>query len=190
VTKKGYQGGVVRSVGTTHLIDRIAAEHRIKVYETPVGFKHIAQLMLEQDIIIGGEESGGFSIKGHIPEKDGILANLLVVEMIAKYKKPLSEIWADLVKEYGNVINERVNLKLTPQKKEEFMTKLKDRTPKELAGVKVKDINKMDGVKLILTDGSWVLARPSGTEPLVRLYMESDKKEKVAVLTEAIQDLV
>lgn len=190
ITKKGFRGAVVRSVGTTHMVDRIAARHKIKVFETPVGFKHIAKLMIDEDVIIGGEESGGLSIKGHIPEKDGILANLLIVEMLAKLNKPLSAIWQDLVDRVGDVYNERLNLKLTPKGKEEFMDKLREQTPKELAGLKVKDVNKMDGVKLILADGSWVLARPSGTEPLVRIYVESDKKEKTAVILEAVNNLL
>ena len=190
VAQKGFKGSVVRSVGTTHLIDRIAARSKIKVFETPVGFKHIAKLMMEENIIIGGEESGGLSIKGHIPEKDGILANLLIVEMIAKYGRPLSVIWQELVARVGDVCNERLNLELTQQGKEEFMRKLREETPKELAGLKVKDVNKTDGVKLILSDGSWVLARPSGTEPLVRIYAESDKKEKTALIFEAVRNLV
>jgi phosphomannomutase len=190
VSDKGYTGGAVRSVATTHLIDRIADRHKIKIYETPVGFKHIAQLMLKEDIIIGGEESGGFSIKGHIPEKDGILANLLVVEMLARRKKPLSQIWGDLVKKYGAAYTRRIGLKLEGEKKDQFMEKLESKTPPELAGVRVKHVNKLDGVKLILADGSWVLARPSGTEPLVRVYAESDKQEKLSVILEAVQNLV
>jgi phosphomannomutase len=190
VSDKGYRGGVVRSVATTHLIDRIADRHKIKVHETPVGFKHIAQFMLKEDIIIGGEESGGFSIKGHIPEKDGILANLLVVEMMARRKKPLSQIWEDLVKKYGAAHTRRIGLKLEGEKKDQFMEKLKSKPPQELAGVKVKSVNKLDGVKLILADGSWVLARPSGTEPLVRVYAESDKQEKISVILEAVQNLL
>ncbi|MBU0672639.1 MAG: phosphoglucomutase/phosphomannomutase family protein, partial [Candidatus Margulisbacteria bacterium] len=190
ISVKGYKGSVVRSVGTTHMIDRIAARKKITVHETPVGFKHIAKLMLEDDVIIGGEESGGLSIKGHIPEKDGILANLLIVEMIANAGKPLSAIWQDLVKKVGDVYNERVNLKLTSEGKEQFMAKLREKTPQELAGVKVKVVNKIDGVKLVLTDGSWVLARPSGTEPLVRIYAESDRADKLAVILEAVRNLV
>lgn len=190
VAKKGYQGAVVRSVATTHLVDRIAARHKIKVYETPVGFKHIAKLMRQEKIIIGGEESGGFSIKGHIPEKDGLLANLLVVEMLACYKKPLSKIWQDLETAYGRVLTQRINLALMQKAKEKFMDKLRQKTPRELAGIKVKAVNKIDGVKMILSDGSWVLARPSGTEPLVRVYAEADKQEKLSSILEAVRNLV
>jgi len=190
VSQKGYTGSVVRSVATTHLIDRVADRHKIMVHETPVGFKHIARIMLDDDVIIGGEESGGISIKGHIPEKDGLLANLLMVEMIAKHGKPLSAIWQDLTKRVGEVYTLRTNLHLREKNKASLMDKLSKETPRDLAGLKVRQVNKLDGVKLVLSDGSWVLARPSGTEPLVRVYAESDKKEKLAVISEAVQNLV
>lgn len=190
VSQKGYTGSVVRSVATTHLIDRIADRHKIKVHETPVGFKHIARIMIDDDVIIGGEESGGISIKGHIPEKDGLLANLLIVEMIASHGKPLSAIWQDLTGRLGEIHTLRTNLHLSEGGKASLMKKLSADTPTDLAGLKVRQVNKLDGVKLVLSDGSWVLARPSGTEPLVRVYAESDKKEKLAVISEAVQNLV
>lgn len=190
ISDRGYSGGVARSLATTHLIDRIAEKRRIKVYETPVGFKYIAELMMKEDIIIGGEESGGISIKEHVPEKDGILANLLLVEMLAKRKQPLSKIWQELVKKYGEVHNAKINLHLDEGAKKAFIDTLKNDTPKELAGLKIKEINKADGVKLILSDGSWVLARPSGTEPLVRIYAEADKEQKLGIILEAVKDLL
>ncbi|MBN2057573.1 MAG: phosphoglucomutase/phosphomannomutase family protein [Candidatus Saganbacteria bacterium] len=190
VKVKGYHGSVVRSVGTSSMLDRIAARHHIKVHETPVGFKHIAGIMLKEDVIIGGEESGGLSIKGHIPEKDGILADLLIVEMVAKKKKPLSKIWQALIAEVGDSHTKRINLELTEASKQAFMKKLADQPPQVLAGLKVKEVNKLDGVKLLLSDGSWVLARPSGTEPLVRTYAESDRPEKLDLILEALGNLV
>ena len=190
VSDKNYTGEVVRSIATSHLIDRVAQEHNIKVHETPVGFKHIAALMLNGDIVLGGEESGGLSIKGHIPEKDGILANLLMVELIAKRKKPLSVIWQDFMAKFGQIYNRRVNLKLDLKTKKDFMQSLSVDTPDEIASVKVKSVNKVDGVKLILADGSWILARPSGTEPLVRIYAESDKLEKLSAIVEAFENLI
>ena len=190
VNDKGYSGSVARSIATTNLIDRIANRHNIKVFETPVGFKYIAKLMMETNIILGGEESGGISIKGHIPEKDGILANLLIVEMIAKRKKPLSQIWKELTSSVEEVYSRLINLKLSEEKKTRLIDLLEFETPKEIAGVKVKSVNKLDGVKLTLTDGSWVLARPSGTEPLVRIYAESDKEQKLDVLLDAMQEMV
>ncbi|MEA3492815.1 MAG: phosphoglucomutase/phosphomannomutase family protein [Candidatus Margulisiibacteriota bacterium] len=190
VTDKGFSGVVVRSVATTNLVDKIAELHKIKVHETPVGFKHIAKLMLEEEVIIGGEESGGLSIKGHIPEKDGILAGLLVIEMLAKKKRPLSQLWKDLIAKTGEIYTQRVNLELDENSKKALMDKLNDDTPKELSGVKVRKAVKVDGVKLLLTDGSWVLCRPSGTEPIIRIYAESDHREKLAVIVDAVRNLI
>lgn len=190
VSEKGYSGGVIRSVATTALIDRIADRRKIKVYETPVGFKYIAEIMMKEDVIMGGEESGGISIKGHVPEKDGILANLLVVEILAKRKKPLSQIYKELMSSVGELFSERIDLRLNQKEKSSFMKKLREETPKELAGLRIKQVNKLDGVKLILSDGSWVLVRPSGTEPLVRIYAESDKKEKLAIIVSSMQNLL
>ncbi len=190
VGDRGFSGCVVRSVATTHLLDRIATKHKIQLHETPVGFKHIAEIMMKHEVIMGGEESGGLSIKGHIPEKDGILGNLLIVELLAKKGKPLSRIWADLTNKYGEIYGENLNLKLDEDKKEQLMKILKEKTPQQLAGLKVINVNKVDGIKLILSDGSWVLARPSGTEPLVRIYAESDKPEKLKIMIEAIESLV
>ncbi len=190
VSDRGYRGGVVRSVATTHLIDRIAHRYKIKVYETPVGFKHIAKLMMQEDIILGGEESGGLSIKGHIPEKDGILANLLVLDMLARRKKPLSQIWKDLIDKVGEVYSERINLELSDKEKDKLMERVIKRTPREISGLLVRDVNRIDGVKMILMDGSWILMRPSGTEPLVRIYVESDKRQKLALIVEAVRDLI
>jgi len=127
------------------------------------------------------------SVQGHIPEKDGLLANILVVELIARYKKPLSQIWADLTQKYGQVINQRINLKMTPEKKASFMTGLREKTLVQLGGLMVKEVKKTDGVKLIFEDGSWLLARPSGTEPLVRVYAEADSEKKLKSILEALR---
>ncbi len=190
ITEKGFTGSVVRSVATSSFVDRIAKKHKIKVHETPVGFKHIAKIMMAEDVIVGGEESGGLSIKGHVPEKDGLLADLLIVEMLAKKKLPLSRLWKNLTSEYGEVYTGKTNLKLNDKTKKALMDKLNNDAPKKVAGLKVETVNKLDGVKLILEDGSWVLARPSGTEPLVRIYVESDKSEKLTAIGEAIANLV
>ncbi len=190
ITEKGYSGAVVRSLATTHFIDRIAEKHNIKVYETAVGFKHIAELMMKEDILMGGEESGGLSIKGHVPEKDGILANLLVVEMLAKRRLPLSQLWQELVDTFGEIYGMRVNLELDENAKNKFIERLTKEMPQEVAGMRVEKVNKLDGVKLLLADKSWVLARPSGTEPLVRLYAEADKPEKLRAIVEAVKALI
>ena len=190
VADRGFSGSVVRSVATSHLIDRIAHSYKIKLHETPVGFKHIAKIMWQEEVIIGGEESGGLSIKGHIPEKDGILANLLVVDLLARKKKPLSALWKALVDKYGPTFTGRIDLHLTVDKKNQLISGWEENTPKEFSGIKVVMANLLDGVKLILADGSWILARPSGTEPLVRVYAESDSQEKLNSILDSAKNLV
>lgn len=179
VEERREQGAVVRSVATTHMIDSIAKKNGIKVYETPVGFKYIAEIMLRENVIIGGEESGGLSISGHVPEKDGLLAGLLVCEMVARTGKPLSQILKDTVNKYGKFINKRVNMRLNEQAKRKLMELLSSSPLKQVAGSKLKDVSKIDGIKLLFSDGSWILARPSGTEELVRTYFEGESDEKV-----------
>jgi alpha-D-glucose phosphate-specific phosphoglucomutase len=179
VDDRGDTGSVVRSLATTHMMDAIAEYHGIKVHETPVGFKHIAQIMLKEPVIIGGEESGGLSIGDHIPEKDGILANLLICEMIARRRKPLSQMVKEASEKYGHFYNKRINLKLTQSAKETLVALLEKEPPARSAGAKLSHISKMDGVKLIFEDKSWILIRPSGTEPMVRIYYENTSESKL-----------
>ncbi len=189
VETRGYKGGVARSVATTHLIDAVARKHNIEVFETPVGFKYIGELLAEDKIVIGGEESAGLSIKGHVPEKDGILACLLVAEMVAKKNCPLAVLIQRLYKEVGTYLTKRVNISLTEKEKERFIKKLKA-PPKSIAGEKIVRVNKTDGTKLILEDGSWLLMRASGTEPVIRLYVESHTKVKLKKLAKAGEDYI
>jgi len=173
IEDKGLGGSVVRSIATTHMLDAIAQKHNIRVHETPVGFKHIAQIMMREEVILGGEESGGFTIKGHILEKDGILADLLVAEMVAKRGKPLSAIWEDLTAKIGTFLGGRGKLKVGEEKGWKIMEGLRSKPPDEVGGMRVKETRTLDGVKIILEDGSWFLIRPSGTEPLLRIYSEA-----------------
>lgn len=180
VKNKGQKGSIVRTVATTHLIDRLAEAYGLDVIETPVGFKFIGEEMRKGDILIGGEESGGMSIKGHIPEKDGILANLLLVEMMAYEGKPLSAIWEDLQDEVGDrFIGLRADLKLNDFTQKELMKRLTEKPLSQLAGEKVSKVGRKDGLKLYLDESNWLLIRPSGTEPLIRLYFEGTAKERV-----------
>jgi len=176
---KKMKGSVVRSVATTHMIDKIAKLHKVKVHETPVGFKHIAKIMMSESVVIGGEESGGLSIKGHVPEKDGILACLLVVDLVAKKKKPLSKIYSEFVKKIGVFIDKKINYRIEEKYKQKLLELLRNDPPKKMGGIDVRDINRMDGVKLNFKDGNWMLIRPSGTEPLLRVYFESSSEEKI-----------
>ncbi len=174
IKNKGKTGAIVRTVATTHLLDNFAAKHGIPLIETAVGFKYIGEKMREIPVLIGGEESGGLSIIGHIPEKDGILADMLIAEAIAYEGKPLSQIVAEVIAEAdGPLYNRRLDLHLDNAHKQTVMKTYTEHPPTEIAGIDVKEVNRQDGVKFYLTDGSWVLLRASGTEPLIRVYLET-----------------
>jgi phosphomannomutase len=183
VEKRQWSGAAVRTVSTTRMVDRLCKRYGLKCYETPVGFNHIADYMLTEDILIGGEESGGISFKGHIPEGDGPLMGLLLVEMIAAYGKPLHALVDELVAEVGPVFYERTDLRLHhPVAKAEMTEDLLKKAPAEIGGCKVVEISNLDGVKYILADDSWLLIRPSGTEPVLRVYAEGRSTEIVKAL--------
>lgn len=189
IETRGMKGGVARSVATTHLIDAVAKLHGREVFETPVGFKYIGELLCEGKIIIGGEESAGLTIRGHVPEKDGILACLLVAEMVAKKKKTISALIEELYKKVGTFFTKRVNFRLTPAEKSVFLEKI-ETPPKEIAGKKVVEVSRLDGTKLILEDGSWLLMRASGTEPVIRLYLEASTEAKLKKLATAGKNFI
>ena len=172
VRVRKISGGVARSVATSHLIDAVARHHGIEVYETPVGFKYIGELISQDKIIIGGEESAGLTIKGHVPEKDGILACFLVAEMVAREGKPLTQLLEELYARVGRFVTRRENITLSADLEARFAGKLAA-LPTEIAGTRVAEVIKIDGTKLLLADGSWLLFRKSGTEPVVRLYGEA-----------------
>lgn len=180
---RGWTLGVARSVATSHLVDRVANERSLKLYETPVGFKFIGELINKDEIILGGEESAGLSIRGHFPEKDGILACLLAVEAVTVREKSLTEQLDELYKRVGKLESGRIGVKLSAEVADKLKEKLLQE-PSAIGGRKIENINRMDGVKFIFTDGSWMLMRPSGTEPLVRIYAESEDKKDLEVLLE------
>lgn len=180
----GKTGDVVRTVGTTHLIDRIAKAYKLKVYETPVGAKYVGQYMREKKLLMGGEESGGMIFREHIAEKDGIYANLKVLEMVAYYKKPLSQIIASLFKKYGKVYFTLINFPVTDEGKGKAMKNIAQILPEVVAGKEVVKKIEIDGFKFVLEDGSWLLVRPSGTEPLLRLYGESSSEAQLSTVLE------
>lgn len=176
---KGKTGAIVRTVATTHLLDNLAAKYGLELHETAVGFKYIGQKMRETDVLIGGEESGGLSVIGHIPEKDGVLADMLVAEAIAYEGKPLSQLVEEAIAEAGGPLyNHRLDLHLSNPHKAAVLDSFTKNPPTDVAGIKVKEVGRKDGIKLYLEDGGWVLLRPSGTEPLMRVYMETDSPEK------------
>ncbi len=184
--KRGWTGDVVKTVSTTMMINRIAARYGLTVYETPVGFNHIADRMLNGDVLIGGEESGGISIKGHIPEGDGILMGMLLLEIMADAGVPLVEIVADLQREYGPTCYERTDFHLRkPVPKQEMVERLQTKAPATMAGETVREVHTFDGIKFVLADDSWLLIRPSGTEPVLRVYAEARDAIMVKALLEA-----
>ncbi len=181
--KRGWTGDVVRTVSTTRMLDRIAAAHNLTLVETPVGFNHIADLMIANGVIMGGEESGGMSIKGHIPEGDGVLMGLLLLEVMASAQAPLHVLVDDLLAEYGPAQYARSDLKLQrPVAKADMVKMLVELAPDAIAGVAVEDVQTVDGVKYYLNDGSWLLIRPSGTEPVLRVYAEAPNDNRVQAL--------
>ena len=193
IKNKGCKGSVVKTVAASQMIDKIAKLYGdIAVIETPVGFKWIGQVMRDEEVIIGGEESGGLSIGGHIPEKDGILANLLILEAVAYEGKPLFQIVEDLKNEIGvHFINERIDLNLTDSLKQSAMKMFLENPPGKLGDLKITRITKLDGVKYYFEDGkSWMLIRPSGTEPLLRIYFESDLPQKIKEFTADTKKLI
>lgn len=177
-------GGVARSVATTHLIDAVAAHHGIEVFETPVGFKYIGELISQDRIAIGGEESAGLSIRGHVPEKDGILACLLVAEMAGREGMSLKQLLERLYGLVGRFVTRRENIRLSTEIAQGFDGRMTD-LPAAFAGLRIKDIVRIDGTKCILDDGSWLLFRKSGTEPVVRLYSEAGSDDRLAAVMKA-----
>lgn len=180
---RGWTEGLARSVATSHLIDRVAENRGLKLYETPVGFKFIGELINNDEIILGGEESAGLSIKGHYPEKDGILACLLAAEAVAVRGKSLTEQLNELYKRVGKLESGRIGVKLNDEIAKNLKAKL-SQEPSEIGGKKIEKINRMDGVKFTFADKSWMLMRPSGTEPMVRIYAETENKKDLEVLLE------
>jgi alpha-D-glucose phosphate-specific phosphoglucomutase len=184
VETRGWKNGVGKSVATTNLINALAEKHKIELHETPVGFKYIGELIKQDKILIGGEESAGLSIRKHVPEKDGVLAGLLCCEMVARRGTSLGKQLNDLFAKVGSFYPLRENFRLTPEVKQKFTEKLR-RDPADFNGMKVANAVRTDGLKLLLADGSWVCYRLSGTEPVVRVYSEARSEEALAKLSAA-----
>ena len=186
---RGWTGAVVRTVPTSHQVDAVAELLGVKVYETPVGFKYIGALMESEPIIVGGEESGGLSVKGHVPEKDGILACLLMAELVATEKKSLGQILKELAKQIGEFYSDRINIPIQPESKAAFMAKLGGGL-KNIGAFKVEKFITTDGYKFLLPDHEWVAFRASGTEPLFRCYLEAKSRANLKKLDTACRALL
>jgi alpha-D-glucose phosphate-specific phosphoglucomutase len=189
VETRGWRNGVAKSVATTNLINALADYHKVELYETPVGFKYIGELIKQDKIAIGGEESAGLTIRYHVPEKDGVLAGLMCCEMVAKRGKSLGAQLKELFVKVGSFYPERQNFRLTDQEKSKFTVKLQA-NPSDFAGHKVAKIVRTDGLKLVLDDGSWVCYRVSGTEPVVRAYTEARNESEVEQLSAAAKQWI
>jgi alpha-D-glucose phosphate-specific phosphoglucomutase len=189
VESRGWRNGVGKSVATTNLVNALAKHHGVELHETPVGFKYIGELIMQDKIAIGGEESAGLSIRHHVPEKDGILAGLLCCEMVARRGKALGQQLRELFGNVGSFYPERDNFRLTEEVKAKFTKKL-TLEPKDFSGRKVKEVVRTDGLKLILDDSSWVCYRLSGTEPVVRVYSEASSKEGLGKLSAAAKQWI
>ena len=187
--RKGLRGGVVKTVSTTRMIDLLCKKFNLELFETPIGFKHICELMLEHDILMGGEESGGLGIKGHIPERDGILMGLLLLEAMAMSGKGLRQLLEETMDEIGHFSYRRLDLPIADDAKGRLIARLKEGGVTTIAGRTVATENFRDGFKYLFTDGSWLLIRPSGTEPVLRLYSEAGDPQTVAELLAAGRDI-
>jgi phosphomannomutase len=186
VRNRGLKGKVARSIMTSHFVDAVAKANGLEVRETPVGFKYIGNLLRTGQFLIGGEASGGLSIMNHVPEKDGILACMLLAELYAYERKPLKKVLADLRKRVGTFLNTRVDIRLRPDADVQALAaRLTTEPPLNLGGTSVWRIDHTDGFKFIMRDGSWLGLRPSGTEPVVRVHAEAATQDKLGKLVEA-----
>lgn len=186
---RGWTGAVVRTVPSSHQVDAVAELLGVKVHETPVGFKYIGALMESEPIIVGGEESGGLSVKGHVPEKDGILACLLMAELVATERKSLGTILKDLEKQTGEFHTDRINIAIRPDTKDALLAKLGSGLDK-IGSFKVEKFITTDGFKYLLPNNEWVAFRASGTEPLIRCYIEAKSEGSMAKLRKACKALL
>jgi len=183
VTRRGLSGTVVKTVSTSSMIDRLASTYGLRLIVTPIGFKHVAEVMRREEVLIGGEESGGIGVTGHIPERDGVVAALLLLEALAIEEKPLGVLLGELEAEVGPYRYRRIDVGQDHVVDgRELEKKVLAEAPTSVEGWRVKEITTLDGVKLVGEDGSWLLIRPSGTEPVLRLYAEAPTDEQVSRL--------
>ncbi len=190
VENKKLKGKVVKTFNISRLIEKQAKKYKLKLDEVPIGFKHIVNIMLKEKVIIGGEESGGMGIYGHLPERDGTFCGLLLLELMAKSGYNLKQILDEIMDELGYYHYNRIDLKLTNRDKMlEGLNKIKSNPPKIFADKKITKVETLDGVKLNFSDESWILFRPSGTEPLLRIYAEGTTEESVKLLLGFGEDL-
>ena len=186
---RGWTGSVVRTVPTSHQVDAVAKQLGVTLHETPVGFKYIGAIMEQEPVIVGGEESGGLSVKGHVPEKDGILACLLMAELVATECKSLGQILRGIEKQSGEFHTDRLNLRIPPEQKEALLSRLAGGF-EAIGPFKVERFITTDGYKFVFANDEWVAFRASGTEPLIRCYIEAKSIKNLERLRKECQKLV
>jgi alpha-D-glucose phosphate-specific phosphoglucomutase len=187
--KRAWRGPIVKSVSTTSMADRLGKRYGQRVIETPVGFKYIGPEFRANDAIIGGEESGGYAFRGHIPERDGVLAGLMLLDMMLAYGEPLSSIVQHLQEVAGPSYYDRIDIRFPEEKRDEVLARFAGERPQEIAGEAVEDVQTLDGYKYFLADGAWLLVRASGTEPLIRLYTEATSPEEAQRILQAGKEM-
>ncbi|MFQ5860055.1 MAG: phosphoglucomutase/phosphomannomutase family protein, partial [Dehalococcoidia bacterium] len=183
---RGERGPLVKSITSTSMLFRLGELFDVPVHEAPVGFKYIGSVMMQENALMGGEESGGFGFRGHIPERDGILSGLLFLEFMVRSGKGPAELLEELYRRVGPHHYQRRDLSFPPEERQRIQEHLSASSPAELAGVRLQRTDRMDGVRFLLKDGSWVVARFSGTEPLLRLYAEASSPQQVERLLEEV----
>ncbi|NNF57481.1 MAG: phosphoglucomutase/phosphomannomutase family protein [Rhodothermaceae bacterium] len=179
--EKGLEGAIVKTFSTTDMLDRMGEKYGLPVETTPIGFKYIGPKMVESDVLVGGEESGGMAVKGHIPERDGLFIGLTIVEMIVKRERSLSGLVRELMEEFGPHYQSRTDLHTTEEKKQAFLKRLDTKGLDLIGNREVKSIETLDGFKFRVKDG-WLMFRPSGTEPVLRIYSEAPSQEEADAL--------
>ena len=187
---KKMKGDVIQTICGTVLIEKICKIYGLKMHETPVGFKYICDIMQKEDVLIGGEETGGVAFKGYIPERDGVLSGLLIMEMMAMRRKSIERIIKDIEKEYGTFEYRRFDMRVPDEQKNRLMDFLKKNPVKKVLGKDVVEIKDYDGYKFITKDRSWLMLRLSGTEPIVRVYAEAPNEKKALEALEEGKRLV
>jgi phosphomannomutase len=186
---RGWKGSVVRTVVSSHQVDAVAAQFGVRVHEVPVGFKYVGAIMEREPVIVGGEESGGLSVRGHVPEKDGILACLLMAELAAAAGQPLGAVLREITRLCGPFFTERINIHIDPARKDQLLSRLAGGLEK-IGSFPVENRVTTDGYKFLLPGGEWVAFRASGTEPVFRCYIEARSRKNLAPLRRSCQALL
>ena len=180
----------MRNIATTHILDKIAADYGFTCHEVPVGFKHISSKMEETDAVIGGESSGGLTIRGHISGKDGIFASALMVEMISATGKRIPQLLEEVAAKYGSAVMTEFDTKFSPEKKQALQTLLFQEKKLPAFDLEVDRVSYLDGCKVYFKNGGWIIARFSGTEPLIRIFCEMQTEAEAERITATLREFL